>query len=295
MLRAPIKLFTYLLLSCITISCARSSDGENLTEPLNCELPGSNYGIVGGNILSSGNELSSSTVMVINLNYKDDVSICTGTLIDTDKVLTAAHCISPYGGKSAIAFTNNLDCASQATQRTLRPVINSVAHEEYSYLRKSLNNASYDLAILKFKGPLPDGYKVRPLPAADFAPAPTDTLVTSGYGVTSEENEDSGVLRFSTSPGTKLLKNFYLNLLKKVVSIENTWVLEQYENGVCSGDSGGPLYADTKDGLILMGVTSTGVDNRAHREVDVKSCHGVALFTDLRPHLNWIIKNINSL
>ncbi|MEK2645061.1 S1 family peptidase [Bdellovibrio sp. BCCA] len=287
-----------LVLSLSALAACSSGGGgsEDLkVEPANCEINGKSFGIVGGEVLGTGNELSASTVMVVHVNYKDDVSICTGTLIDKDKVLTAAHCISAFGGKSVIAFTNNIDCAAKAKNRTLRPVVKDTYHKDYSYWTKSLENASYDLAILKFTGGIPAGYKVRELPAKDFQPVASDTIVMSGYGNTEEKNQDSGVLRFTTATVSRLVKDFYLALIGSTVSIQNTWMLQQYDNGVCTGDSGGPLYVSSEKGLTLIGVTSMGVDNRATDEKNVRTCHGMALFTDLRPHLDWIRGKMNSL
>lgn len=299
MLMSKLLRASALILSVSTLAACSGGGGggEDLkVEPANCEISGKSFGIVGGEVLNSGNELSASTVMVVHVNYKDEASICTGTLIDNDKVLTAAHCISAFGGKSVIAFTNNIDCAAKAKNRTLRPVVKDVAHKDYSYWTKTLDNASYDLAILKFTGGIPAGYKVRALPSKDFAPVASDTIVMSGYGNTSEKAEDSGALRFTTATASRLMKDFYLALAGSTVSVKDTWILEQYDNGVCTGDSGGPLYVDTGKGeLTLIGVTSMGVDNRAKDEKNVRTCHGVALFTDLRPHLDWILEKKNSL
>lgn len=280
------------------IGCSGDSPGKNTSEPLNCELSGSSYGIVGGQILSSGNELSSSTVMVVHQNLLGETGICTGTLIDTDTVLTAAHCLSVYGGDTVVAFTNNLDCAGKATTRTVRRVRNTKVHGRYSYFKNVIANAPYDLAILKFTGDVPDGYKVRALPSSDFAPVASDTLVMSGYGVTSEKGGDSGKLRFTTAPASRLLNDVHVAMLEQTISMENTWIVEQYDSGVCSGDSGGALYVDTgKDELTLIGVTSMVMDNRTTEEnkENAKVCHGVSVFTDVRPHLDWIDKTKNSL
>lgn len=299
MFAAPVLRSATLLL-CLSLlsACGGSGGGSDLkAEPANCEVSGQSFGIVNGHTLASGNELSSSTVMVIHVNYKDETSICTGTLIDQNKVLTAAHCISAYGGKTAIAFTNNVTCVTSAPKRTLRVITNSAVPEEYSYWNKtSFNNASTDLAVLKFSGDIPEGYKIRTLPEKTYSVAATDRLVMTGYGTTTEKSEDSGTLRFTSTPTSNILGNsFYLALAGKTVTVPKTIIVEQTRTGVCTGDSGGPLYNKVGSELSLIGITSMGVDNLTTDENKARVCHGVALFTDVREHLDWIQQQIREL
>lgn len=276
---------------CVLAACSSSDSGENLTanvEPSNCEITGNSYGIVGGQVLGSGNELSSSTVLILNIDNNKDVSICTGTLIDTDKVLTAAHCAPPSARVTAIAFTNNVGCVGSAPKRTLRAVIDKAVNKDYSH-SNSIYDATNDIAILKFKGSIPEGYKIRSLPSAGFSAAPSDTLVMSGYGTTAEKAGDSGTLRFTKSSASNILgKSFFLARANRTVSVDKTIIVEQPRTGVCSGDSGGALYAKTKDGLTLLGITSMGVDHKAMKDSDARVCHGVAIYVDVRENLDWI-------
>lgn len=284
-----------LSLSVLT-ACSGGSSNKDLSEPANCELSGQSFGIVGGNTLGSGNELSASTVLIIHIDSDKKTSICTGTLVDTDKVLTAAHCISAYGaGKTGIAFTNNAGCVGQAPKRTLRLVTKTAVHPDYSYYYGGSTNANYDLAILKFSGGIADGYKVRSLPSKNFSLAASDLLVMSGYGVTKEDGEDGGTLRFTTAQQDRLMNQVYVKSDDKTLRFSNAMIIDQPENGVCSGDSGGPLYAKTEAGLTLIGVASMGVDHRATKSSEVRVCHGVSLFTNVRDHLDWIKKQLRFL
>nr|BFD67394.1 hypothetical protein HAGR004_24160 [Bdellovibrio sp. HAGR004] len=290
MIRSLLRSSVAVLSLCVLTACS-SDSGENLTtdlEPSNCELTGNSYGIVGGQILGSGNELSASTVLIINVNKNEEQSICTGTLIANDKVLTAAHCAPSDSKAIAIAFTNNAGCVNSAPKRTLRFVVDKAVNEDYTE-SGSIHNATYDIAILKFKGGVPKGYKIRGLPSANFTPAPTDTLVMSGYGSTREKSGDSGTLRFTKSSASNILGNsFYLARANRTVSVSKTIVVEQPHTGVCSGDSGGALYAETKEGLTLLGITSMGVDHKALKDSDIRICHGVAIYVDVRENLDWI-------
>ncbi|KYG60357.1 protease [Bdellovibrio bacteriovorus] len=288
-----------LSLSTLAACSGGGGGGENLTntvEPSACEVSGHSYGIVGGNTLGSGNELSSSTVLVVHIDDDKNEGICTGTLIDNDKVLTAAHCTERFAGATVIAFSNNVNCVVNAPKRTLRLVTDRAVPNEYRYSKNtSWDNSTYDLAILKFKGGLAPGYKVRALPSAGFTINQTDEMVMAGYGVTSEKAKDSGLLRYTTASATRVSTRFHLALINDTVSIPNTLVLDQVQNGVCKGDSGGPLYAKTKDGLTLVGITSMGIDNRAKKEQDSRVCHGVGIFADVRENLTWIREKMEAM
>lgn len=285
-----------LTLSVLTACSGGSGGSKDLSEPANCELSGQSFGIVGGNALGSGNELSASTVLIIHIDSDKKTSICTGTLVDSDKVLTAAHCISAYGaGKTAIAFTNNVGCVEQAPKRTLRLVTKTAVHPDYSYYNGETNNANYDLAVLKFTGGMADGYKVRSLPSKNFSLAANDLLVMSGYGVTTEDGGDSGTLRFTTAKQDRMMNQVYVKGRDKTLSFPTAMIVDQPDNGVCSGDSGGPLYAKTDAGLTLIGIASMGVDHRATKTSEVRVCHGVSLFTNVRDHLDWIKKQLRFL
>lgn len=288
------RLSFFSLLATFMVACGPTPQkGQDLkVEPAHCEVSGKTYGIVGGEILSSGNELSASTVLVAHIDKEDKVSVCTGTLIGENKVLTAAHCTTPHGKKTVIAFTNNASCLSQAPKRTLRLVTEEKVHPDYSYENTTYENAAVDLAVFTFQGEAPLGYKVRALPPPQFEISSHDTLVLTGYGTTGERTMDSGTLRFTTSSAAKLLPEFYIAALKKTMTVQGALTLEQLTQGVCSGDSGGPLYVRTSQGLVLVGITSMGIDHRTLDEKKARTCHGVALFTDVRSQLEWIEKQL---
>lgn len=271
----------------------RNANAKN-DEDTSCEAPGSSFaGIVGGEALASGNILSASTVMVRVQDIGGSLRTCTGTLIDTDKVLTAAHCARGSRGQALIAFTNNKDCAERAPLRTLRRVGSQTVHPDFRKLSQSLDTSGYDLAIMKFIGGLPNGFAPMPLPDASLTVPPNATLVLAGYGDTSEQALDAGLLRFTTAPSHRLSTEFFMNLLGVTLTIKNTLVLDQSSNGVCKGDSGGPLYVYADQKLSLLGITSKGVDNKTDGTGKALPCHGVALFTDIRPHLEWILKQLD--
>lgn len=281
-------------------ACSNGSLSDNSsdlfkTSATGCEIPGESYGIIGGNVLSSATPLSESTVLIIRI-HDEQTSICTGTLIAEDKVLTAAHCTSRSPLDTLlIAFSNNLPCAAKTQAKTVLPVIRKEIHPFYDYSKKGPQTATNDLAILKFEGSLPADYKVRALPTASYNPAVASEFVMSGYGKTDEAADDSGTLRFTTATPSRLKKTFFLKIVNQEFRIDKTFVVDQPTNGVCSGDSGGPLYAKDANGLTLIGVTSMVADVNAQKAEGVRACHGISLFVDLRAHLDWIERSMIEL
>lgn len=292
-LKPALKLSVVLCLPFALLSaCSKSSDNFSGS----CEVSGESFGIVGGKTLGSGNMLSATTVFIVHKKYNDETSICTGTLIAPDKVLTAAHCTSSWGGVSKIAFSNNVDCVANNVSLKTRDVSATAVHPDYSYYRSGTEQTAADLAIMKFSGELPEGYTVRDLPSRSYQINPANDLVMAGYGTTDYYAEDSGTLRFTTAQGSRLSDSYLRANAKTSTQVKDGFVLEQRYNGVCSGDSGGPLYTYDNGRLVLIGITSSGVDIYATESTKKPAiCNGVSLFSDVRKQLDWIEKQMNSL
>lgn len=281
-----------ILLSSAVAVAACSPHNSNFTAPIDvqvCESLTEAQGIVNGEIVTKSIQITNSTVLVVHVNSKDEQSVCTGTLIDENKVLTAAHCAPPDTSAIYIAFTKNSQCIGADPINTLRVVDKVLVHPDYDFTSKSLMNASQDIAVMKFSGPKALGFTIEELPQKDLKIANTDNLTMLGYGDTIEDARDAGTLRMTSAPASRLQKSFHVALTKSDFEIPKSFALLQDKNGVCEGDSGGPLFVNNAKGKpLLVGITSMGVDHRATSYSKTRVCHGISLFTDLRPHLEWI-------
>lgn len=281
-----------IILSSAVAVAACSPHNSNFTAPIDvemCESLTEAQGIINGDIVTKSTQITNSTVLIVQVNSKDEQSVCTGTLIDDNKVLTAAHCAPPDTSAIYIAFTKNSQCIGADPINTLRVVDKVLTHPDYDFTSKSLSNASQDIAVMKFSGPKALGYTVEELPLKDLKVSDSDNLTMLGFGDTIENARDAGTLRMTSASATRLQKSFHVALTKTDFEIPKTFALLQDKNGVCGGDSGGPLFVNNPDGKpLLVGITSMGVDHRTTSISKTRVCHGISLFTDLRPHLEWI-------
>ena len=161
---------------------------------------------------------------------RDGEASCTGTLIEPDVVLTAAHCVEGIG---RVAFGWGPVDAHQTT-----PARAVASHPRYRRPEPSggLAVQGYDIALLALAS--------RP-PIAPMAlgPAPSAGAVLGvGYGSTTYERDAAGTYR---ARGAGRERKSVAGLVTAQGPIE---VFAQFDGSgtVCYGDSGGPLIADDK-------------------------------------------------
>ncbi|KAH8329417.1 hypothetical protein KR074_010315, partial [Drosophila pseudoananassae] len=172
---------------------------------------------------------------------------CGGSLIDSETVVTAAHCMQSYAA-------NELQVRLGSTSRSDGGEVVSVRafkfHEGYN--SKLMVN---DVAIMKLSSPVRQTTKIRAIELADSTPASGTEAIVTGWGTT--------CFLFCSSPDT--LMGVAVNLLQVSdcasdsysygESILDTMVCAYGEKkDACQGDSGGPLVANGK----LVGVVSWG-------------------------------------
>ncbi len=108
-------------------------------------------------------------------------AMCTGALIASDMVLTAAHCLyDPYTGRSVdpskIRFEAGL---AGGKAKASRMVIRSIEHPGYHHNTNGPNNASVDIALLELASPIRER-NIQPF-STDTRPNTGDALGVISY------------------------------------------------------------------------------------------------------------------
>lgn len=189
------------------------------------------FGIINGQACAP----TGSPVVFIILQETQDGSdsACTGTVIASDAVLTAAHCVT--GGVKAVRVIAGAQAVAVASTH---PVASFREEDE----------GSLDVAIVRTVGPL----GVAPMPILTSRDAiPGEQAVIAGYGL--DDVGADGALKASTMTVSRLNDNFII--MDFTGAGGNT----------CSGDSGGPLLVQQGGEWVIVGVTSGGTGDESCR------------------------------
>jgi hypothetical protein len=211
-------------------------------------------------------ELASQRIAQHLVLVRGSRSVCTGSILASDLVLTAAHClragdkmeVRPYG------------------ERRFHRVREVVAHPQFERARDALPTR-VDLALLKLATPLP--HSTRPVLLARRPAATGEAVLVAGYG---RHNADSlgitGQARMATL--VTLEQRVGIQLLLRDPSM----LQESARLGVCQGDSGGPAFA-VRDALVVIGVVTAAPER----------CGGLTIVTPIATHYDWIIETARRL
>jgi secreted trypsin-like serine protease len=198
------------------------------------------------------------------------VPFCSGALIKSDLVVTAAHCID--GDSVTVGIGTDMSRPRQLIKgQTLR-------HESYDLPYNE--PFSFDLALIKLSEPAP-----LPMQAAQLAGEqdirPGQSLVLAGYGTTLQGDKPSinrkNKQLFKTS--SELLRVYSrddeeLSEFGLIVSQS-----ANQKSGACEGDSGGPVFIQTATEFKLAAITVGGMGR----------CNSAGFHTNLDFYKDWLI------
>ncbi len=246
------------------------------------------HAIIGGTEVSALDPIASTTVLIVGQEGLNQF-LCSGSIIDTDIILTAAHCLGMFGNaKTVVVFRRSIQ-----DRGAVIPVIDSRRPWDFPE-RADQSPADWnDIALLKLAAPIPTGYTT-----AKFLPnrnmlSTGGTVTLAGYGmsvpIAPADNTPSGSGILRRVEQTVLAANF--GFTEFLVSLANG-------RGACHGDSGGPAFVQSGRDYYLIGVASRMTENdRVADNGDANdfSCSVDMVYGNVLAQQDWIQQNIDAL
>jgi hypothetical protein len=130
-----------------------------------------------------------------------------------------------------------------------------------------------DIALVKFKGGLPDDYSPVPMLGSDRGLKKGRTVTLAGYGISNTaQKSGAGILR-----KTRVR-------ISEPRSGKSEMILDQsHGHGACHGDSGGPAFVRQGGREVLAGVTNRSYPNSAPDD-----CAHKVVYTKVSSYAPWI-------
>jgi secreted trypsin-like serine protease len=258
--------FAWLVLPFLFAGCEATIDDPENPFVINKdrEVTDDAASIIGGNAATPG-QFRTVVAIIIDLGVNGQ-SLCTGTLIAPDVVLTAAHCLQPQllGLSSQAQVTANTFVVFDSTNLFTADGFAVGALDTIPQPGFNVNNL----------GDNDSGVIVLDSVITDRNPTPIDnrtnpnlngvSVTKVGYGISQVGDPNSiGIEFFASKTGINCSG---LGLPNSRLICYN----QQNLRGTCSGDSGGPAFQTINGVRRVVGITSFGDQNCTQFGVDTK-------------------------
>lgn len=248
---------TALVFSSLLAACSASHDIHTITA-------NERAAIIDGTPAKPQDLISKSTVFIL----RTDGSDCTGEVLSSDVILTAAHCLvkEDSGEQVPAERITVLD----APTGNFIPASMAVANPVYLLMLKEGSDSQAtvpaysgrDVALLKLSKPLSSSYQPMEL-AQNFDQSLKQPLKIAGFGGAHTIKDSilkSGSIEINGQdhvPGTPYATGAVANAnYARIVKFVKT----DQDAGFCHGDSGGPLYYEANGKIKLVALDVDFVD-----------------------------------
>ncbi len=263
------------LLGLSTLFLLSACSGQDVPSPL---ALGENEGsrIIGGVEVAFDDPIASTVVGLYDTARR---SVCTGSFIGQNLVLTAAHCVT--GPPSNLVVVFGLDVFGFRTgSAAARPVLDAELNPLWDKHQGKSTDVG-DIALVKFAGAAPYEYRPARLLERLDSIADGDTVTLAGYGF------NNGLEK----SGNGRLHKVDVQIEKLHYAKTEFLVDQTTGRGACHGDSGSPAYATVDGEMFVLGITSRPVN-------DPKGTCGVSVaYTSVPAYAGWLrtaAKKLNS-
>lgn len=209
-------------------------------------------------------------------------SICGGSILSANFVLTAAHCFDSFTSADVLAGLRNIELDVPVYEHEVFPS-DVIKHAQYNPTTQP-----NDIALVRTnRKPIVFGASVQPLPMIPRSLATTNLAGTlariAGWGRTSDTNaEVSSRLMFIDAPIVS--NDECTRTYGNVITASNICLSGANARSVCQGDSGGPLTITSGGRQVQVGIVSFGSQTGCQRGYPT-------VFARVSSFLDWIQTN----
>lgn len=267
---------TTALLLLATLSLGACVENKN-TQPH--AFAANQTGIIGGYPVRTEDPVAASTVSLMVFYNNSLFSICTGTVVSNDIIMTASHCLQEVTAQDFVVHIGTR-LPTQLNQTSLLKVEKFKTHPQFEMILDKDGTpvtGKNDIALIKLADKIPDSAKPVAILKNHNTLLPGQPLLLAGFGLLQEVGQPQ-----------------YAQELNAVtVPLEREWdhilVTDQTKaQGACSGDSGGPAFLADQANLIVVGIT-----RGPHAQVS--DCRHYGEYTNASKFEDFIIETVKEL
>lgn len=228
-------------------------------------------GIIGGQNVADGSNLSRNVVLLINSLTRE---VCSAALIGGNFAVTAAHCIDVDNPENMYVFF-----AAKPNKSTERRQVLKAKVSPYWELRQNEDKNTSDIAVIKFDGNgLPKGYEPVKFLEDDSVLQKGTTAIILGYGIDNATTQTgAGMLRFTT-----------LQISDPKFSPTELLLDQSKGTGACHGDSGGPAFVYLKNKQGVGNYYLWGITNHSSKDDVDNLCNKSVIYTNATLFITWM-------